>query len=366
MTSSVAPPPPSPPSFVIPPDAELGLNLRAVYIWVLVAVGLPGNAACLATALTMRVSTATFYVALLAVADSLALLVKLLFHQLATHGLMNAAACYAIYTANYFSCYANWVLVFICFERFFSVCFPMKKQVHFTKRRVHVSAVVLALALLVVFAPSLAFHDDWKSRGGGGGCTTREYFAPFVYKAWPVIVTALYFYIPFLLMSLFTALIIVGLWRHRRARQAIQCRGEVSSAGSGRAERAISIMLLSAALVFLLLTLPACLYHLFLKHLYDLSVVKEAARDFLLEQVVTFLADSNHAVNFFIYFASAAKFRRCLMDLARRRSCLLLLLRSATGSSRNGSSCSEPVRLTQLEPAADSKENLDPPTKPLA
>lgn len=348
MNTSVAPS--SSPTAIIPLEAQLGVNLRAAYIWVLVAIGLPGNAACLVTILTMPMSTATFYVALLAVADTLALLLKLIFHQLAVYGEMNAAACYTLYTTNYCSCYANWVLALICFERFFSVCFPMKKQVYFTNRRVRISAVVLAIVMLVIFAPSFSFHDDWNGRR----CTSREHFNQFAQEAWNAILSALYSYIPFLLMSTFTTLIIIGLQRHRRARQAI-ISTNTTNPGNGRAERAISIMLVSAALVFLLLTLPTCLYHLFIYKLYDSSVLKERAQDFLFYQVVTFLADTNHAVNFFIYFVSAAKFRHCFVGLLQRSPCYP----QPRADSNNGSGSLEATRLTQPNQASASKENLD-------
>lgn len=332
--------PTTPTTIIIPSQAQLAINLRAVYIWVLVAVGLPGNAACLVTVLTMTMTTATFYVALLAVADTLALLVKLTYHQLATHRKTNAAVCYTWYTPHFFSSYANWVLVLICFERFFSVCFPLKKQAYFTKRKARISAVALAVVMVIIFTPSFSFFADWDGRA----CTPREHFNRPAQEAWATVVSALYFYIPFLLMSLFTTLIIVGMHRHRRARQAIASTGTSNPGNGGGAERSISIMLVGAALVFLALTLPTCLYHLFHYKLYDPSVLRESAQRYLFEQVVYFLADANHAVNFFIYFVTAAKFRRCFVHLLQRLPCCP----HPRAAHNNGAGSSEAVRLTQL------------------
>ena len=114
-------------------------------------------------------------------------------------------------------------------------------------------------------------------------------------------------------------------------------------------------MLVGAALVFLALTLPTCLYHLFLYKLYDPRVLKESAQRYLFEQVVYFLADANHAVNFFIYFVTAAKFRRCFVHLLQRLPCCP----HPRAAANNGAGSSEAVRLTQLTWASASKDDDD-------
>ncbi|XP_076461395.1 uncharacterized protein LOC143293912 [Babylonia areolata] len=335
---------------LLPEEVVLGRAIRDVYIWVLVGVGLPGNLACVLTVLSMPVTTATFYVALLAAADSLALLLKLLFHQLVSHSKMTAAACVFYFTPAFFSCYANWVLALICFERFFAVCFPLKKQVYFTKRRVRISVVVLTIALAACFGPTPFFKTEPQPHRKS--CVEDPTMLEFREEFYDAFFASLYFFVPFLLIAVFTTLIIVGLYRHRRARQRMS--GGTMSGGCGggesNAELSISVMLLCAGLVFLLLLLPACLYHLALEKLFDASIMEERAQVFLFYQVITVLADTNHAVNFIIYFLSAAKFRKRFVQLLR--SCVSL----ASCRTRPRSCSSEDAtHLTNVSQVNDAK-----------
>ncbi|KAL8570350.1 hypothetical protein ACOMHN_035768 [Nucella lapillus] len=334
----------------LPEEVALGRAIRNVYIWVLVGVGVPGNLACLVTVLSMHVTTATFYVALLAVVDSAALLVKLVFHQLVTHRKLTTAACTLFYIPSFLSCHANWVLVLICFERFFAVCFPLKKQVYFTKRRVYISVIVLTVAMVVCFAPTPFFNTSPNHKRLS--CLGRKSMEKFKVIFYVSFMSSLYFFLPFMLIAVFTTLIIIGLQRHRRARQrmgVMTTTGGGGGGGDGGVERSISIMLLCAGLVFLLLTLPACIYHLFLKKNIGSMSREQKAKMFLLYQVITLLSDVNHAINFFIYFLSAAKFRKRFMELVNRCLCF--------GKCRDRRpSCSDDVtNLTQISHSPEAK-----------
>ncbi|XP_070211993.1 blue-sensitive opsin-like [Littorina saxatilis] len=306
------------PPLPVPYQFTVASTIRDVYIWVLLAVGLPCNAACVVTILFMHVNIATFYVALLAVADSLALIVKAIYIK---REVPDAPSCYMLYINNFFSCYANWVLVLIVFQRFYAVCFPLKIKGAFTKKRIYISAGVLAAVLFVIMVVPTFYFLEWDAESE---CRWRNetqiYGVDKVWDSW--IMSLLYSYLPFLFLVVFTTLIIVGLFRHRRTRISICAAGTSSSSDDGKAERAISIMLVCASLVFLLLTLPACLFHLFISDLYDQKVRQESAERYLVYQVVTMLSDANHAVNFFVYFASTRKFRRCFFDLVRCHPCL--------------------------------------------
>ncbi|XP_070211992.1 neuropeptide S receptor-like [Littorina saxatilis] len=327
--------PPSGSSMPYPYELTVASTIREVYIWVLLAVGLPCNAACVVTILFMHVNTATFYVALLAVADSLALIVKAIYHQRETP---DAPSCYMLYINNFCSCYANWVLVLIVFQRFYAVCFPLRVKGAFTKKRIYISAATLAFALFAIIVVPTFYLKEWDEVKAE--CKWRDEIRSFAGKVWDAwIMASLYSYVPFLFIVAFITLIIVGLYRHRRARTSICAAGTSCSSDDGKAERAISIMLVCAGLVFLLLTLPVCLFHLFIYKLYDWNVVQEMSEGYLVYQVVTMLSDTNHAVNFFIYFLCGPAFRRqFLQPFQRFFRCSFLRRneRSSKTSSREG------------------------------
>ncbi|KAK7508536.1 hypothetical protein BaRGS_00000102 [Batillaria attramentaria] len=304
--SCLAPPPSEGPVF------NAAQTLRDVYIWILCLLGLPGSAAAVATILSMRVTTATFYVALLAVVDGTALVLKLIFHQLSTYDALpvRGAGCRILtMVVELCSCWANWVLVLICFERFVSVRFPIQKRFCFTKKRAYVTAAVVFLVMFVSFTPFLYAE---------GYCNCiHDLYRDLEYKdAWLAVQTALYFVLPFIAVAILATLIIVYLVRHRRRRHAKPVCGD----DGGSTERAMSVMMVSAAVAFLVLTLPTCVYYLIPKRMKNQWRLADGVV-YMLFQVTTALADANHAVNFYIYFLSAARFRNRFKELIRADKC---------------------------------------------
>ena len=345
---------------VVPSDDVVWRNIlqqvRAVrfyYIWVLAAVGFPGNLACLLTVLSMPVTTATFYVALLAGADSFALLTKLISHQLYTYDALNAVACSLEYLPTLAGAYANWVLVLICFERFFGVCWPLKKHVYFTKKKCYISALVLGLLLLVLFIPTFAF--TYEATPDGDACVPREAMSPYKDKFWDAGMTAaLYFFAPFILVAIFVGITIAALQVHRRNRQNMRTSGSGSGAGDGNIELAISIMLVCAGLIFLALTLPMCLYHLVFQYQYSPKIFVDRVKDFLFYQIVTIMSETTHALNFLVYFVSATKFRASFRALLMRCPCIAKLCVPSTVSDFE-----DQTQITQL--ANDNRAGGDNP-----
>ncbi|KAL8602132.1 hypothetical protein ACOMHN_007401 [Nucella lapillus] len=300
----------------LPPEVVQARVVRAVYLWVLVGVGVPANAACILTLLSM--AQPPYYVALLALADTGALGVKLLFHQLVTHGALTPASCLLLPLPTLFGCYANWVLILISLERFVAVCLPFKKQRLFSRRRIVVSVVGLTVALLTVFAPAFFFYHD--AHRSGKKCVVRGSMQVFKDGVWDAgLLASLYFFLPFFLVAILTAFIIRRLQTIRQRRQRVQSGGR--SGRESSPEHAVSVMLVSASLLFLLLVLPACLYHLVLQRRFNMHVLKERAAAYLFYQIITVLSDTTHAVNFFVYFLSAAKFRAAFADTVRFCCC---------------------------------------------
>ncbi|KAK3105893.1 hypothetical protein FSP39_008047 [Pinctada imbricata] len=73
---------------------------------------------------------------------------------------------------------------------------------------------------------------------------------------------------------------------------------------------AINVMLVTVSVVFVLLTMPNCIFFI-VKDDWNYRVsLHETARYYLVFQVVFLLSDLNHAINFYLYFLSGKKFRR--------------------------------------------------------
>ncbi|XP_025095510.1 substance-P receptor-like [Pomacea canaliculata] len=280
----------------------------ASYIWVLAAVGVPGNVACIMTIATMTLTTATLYVVLLAAADLAALVLKVIFHQLSYHRIPeNTFICKGDVFVQVVSCYANWMLVLICFERFLTVCYFLRKNTCFTIKRAIVIAVLLGVTLFLCFLYGFINMDKAKA----GYCSYPEHAQEFVITYWHWIVASIYFFLPFTLLAIFTSLILVRLRRQRKASEAIgETTENTRERSQMRVELPICIMMVCAAIVFLVLTLPTCIYHLIVAwKKINVDTPQQWFAWAMFQQLAISLSEANHAVNFYIYFLSVRMFR---------------------------------------------------------
>ncbi|PVD29899.1 hypothetical protein C0Q70_09156 [Pomacea canaliculata] len=234
-----------------------------VYIWVLVGVGVPGNVACILVTTSMTLTTATLYMSLLAVADLLALVLRLISHQIFIHNVtLNTFVCKADVFVQLVSCYANWTLVLVCFERLLSIRFPLKKKIYFTKKRAFVIAVLLGMILCLCYLYEFLELDHKEETY----CYYPESSLDFVITYWYWIKAFIYCFLPFILLLIFPCLIIVSLRRQRKAREAMVRTTPVTSRETTqtRVEVAISVMVVWDAIVVIVTFAPMCFYYLLL------------------------------------------------------------------------------------------------------
>lgn len=298
-------------------------SIKHSYLWVVFALGFPGNIFCIITVLSMqRMTPATFFVSLLALCDGATIFVKIIFQQMAFNDVsIGTVGCKMRFLPMFLSLLANWVLVLICAERFVSVCFPLKKAYMVTKRRSYIVTSILSTVLFLVM--SCLFSLMWDSDETGVMCGTHEEYYDFWTTWWFWINAFLLIFIPFVFIVIFTALIVRGLMQSRHDRRSIMRNSSKGQDGNRRLmeeaerlERSITIMLIFAAIIFLLLTLPACIYILGYKESKD-PLVEQRWK--LFEQIQYVLIDSSHAINFFLYFLSAQRFRCQFFNILRCR-----------------------------------------------
>ncbi|GFO20204.1 thyrotropin-releasing hormone receptor [Plakobranchus ocellatus] len=407
---------------------KVAYDIHRSYLIVLAVIGVPSNVLTVATILSMNaLSPATFFVVLLAAFDGSALVLKLIGNQLGRFQLHKRAwLCQFLEPLTMsFATTANWILVLICLERFISVCYPLKKVYLFTKRRSYISAAIL-VATIFSLIMSLLGVMRIPTRTG---CSTKSRFTWFFQYVWLLYINpGLYFFLPFGLISALTGCIIYGLRKSRKHRlslirksetqpesgeemRTLNTRGEdggagrPSSAGFGaprrsraqsasvtptalhnkkmlnstaRVERTITLMLIVAAGIFLVLSLPMCLYQLLSQFYTDpgAKTVKQAQWR-LFYMIAFLLLDSTHAVNFFLYFFTAKRFRvqlwriltgrafRCTGCLSRRgRNLGAYGTRSGQGTMSKSSQTTESTDLVSHQgqqsnayPPASSRED---------
>ncbi|GFR74855.1 thyrotropin-releasing hormone receptor [Elysia marginata] len=353
---------------------KVSADLTSYYLIVLAVIGVPSNALTVITILSMRsLSPATFFVVLLAIFDGCALVVKLIGNQLAQHEVsQNNGYCKVMDPLSiFFSTTANWILVLICLERFISVCYPLKKVYIFTKRRSFIIAAILIGCMFTLIMTTLGVtrtFDNRKER-----CSTEERFKPFYNNVWLYLNVALHLFIPFVIIAFLTAFIIYGLRKSRKHRMSLMRKGDGASEemkvlkdggavskksrssstpvsptslhnqkmldDTARVERTITLMLIAAGVIFLVLSLPISVFYLIRGFRVSHSMSVEQARWTLFQQIAFLFIDSSHAVNFFLYFFTAKRFRVQLIRLVREKICFCVGDNSSrdrtTGSNGN-------------------------------
>ena len=97
-------------------------------------------------------------------------------------------------------------------------------------------------------------------------------------------------------------------------------------------------MLFTVSVVFVLLTMPNCVFFIVQDDWDYQSSLHDTARYYLVFQLVFLLSDLNHAINFYLYFLSGRKFRRhfkALICCRKKRNPLRAQSTMITRSVRN-------------------------------
>nr|KAG5690053.1 hypothetical protein BaRGS_009860 [Batillaria attramentaria] len=133
----------------------------------------------------------------------------------------------------------------------------------------------------------------------------------------------LYAFLPLTLLFLTTSGISLALSRARKRRGLLLAERRTAGRApramreATRSERALTLMMLAASILMMVLMLPVCLYYI-IDHHTNLSD-DENIRPELWRQIVHVMADSTHALNFYLYFVSVASFRRKFVTLVTCR-----------------------------------------------
>ncbi|BFZ07278.1 hypothetical protein BsWGS_10317 [Bradybaena similaris] len=283
---------------------------RRVLFWLSLVIGIPGNILALLTILRFPRTTGTFYLTLLTIIDFLALLTKAFNVAILSFYIFDSVSCkIALMSTNFTATYANWMLVLISFERLITVLFPLKKSYYFTMTRARLSALIVAVILFLFNSVYL-----WIITAGAGcGTSYPEFYSKYVHAS-----TALYSYIPSVLLIVMVLLISRALTKIQKNREYIFCGEEGASVVAltqqrlqeqAKAERSITMMLVFAVVAFLLLTVPLC----FVLAFENSSIVESSnfSRSYygMSYFIAQGLATLTHAINFFIYFLSTERFR---------------------------------------------------------
>lgn len=291
--------------------------INEYYLYLVCAIGIPGNIACIVIFTSMRpILSSSIYMMALAIADLIALALKMLYLQLTAKDIrLGDRGCQVIFmTGTLWQIYANWVLVALTVERFVAIWFPLKVRELCTKRN---TLLVLAGMLLFFTLANMQFLFTYEEVADSflvWDCRPKPKYATFIQYVWYWIDGALYAVLPIILIMVFNILIITAVRRSGQVQRALT-NGHGKPTETLNHQRQITAMLLTTSIIFVVLVLPNSIFFVAKEYWTWRETSLGIAQYYLLLQIIFLLSDLSHALNFYLYCLSGRKFRQKFLQL---------------------------------------------------
>lgn len=299
-------------------EYRAAVYINNYYLYLLNGIGIPGSVCALITICNMKpLTSSSLYMAVLSVVDALSLIFKLLYLLLTLYDIrMYDIGCKSLFfIGTYLMHYSNWLLVSMTIERFIAIWFPLRVTKLCTKRRACLNMVLVGVLLVVVNFQFFITAKEDSHNVYVWVCTFHDQYLEFSAKVWYWIDGAVYSIIPFVLLIIFNTLIICGI-KMASSKQKMLTNKIDKTKGTDKVkhQQQITVMLISISVVFVILTVPNCCLFILKNYWNFKKDIHTYATYFLVVNVIFFLSDLNHAINFYLYFLSGRKFRRMFIN----------------------------------------------------
>ena len=249
---------------------------------------------------SLRMSTTSLYLTVLAITDLILLYVGLLREWIHHYFLIEGSpkGCTSLISMITFIIYFEaWIIVSVSLERLVAVWFPIKHKYYFTRPKAAMGLVILAIHL-VIAAFNFYYTLD------GTTCHPKDNYITFVLFIYPWIDMVIATLLPVIIMLSSTIAIV---WKLIKRKKKIK-KKEVSS---------MTITLVTVNLTFLITTCPICIvliaFPIMMEH--GETTAEEFHLYVTTEDVLTLLYYINNAINFVLYCLSGRRFRRELLTI---------------------------------------------------
>lgn len=303
------------------PTYKLALGLLLWLLPIIITVGTIGNIFSFIIMLQreMRQTSTFFYLAVLAVADTIVLFmsafktwIRLWSGFAMLH--ISDASCKIFMFLTYFSLHLSaWLIVAVTVERFIVVWFPLRASSICSTKRAKLTSLALAMGLFLLNA-----HLFWTAdlvtdpRSESKQCAMMQNNRLLYKDVIPWVHLTLYSFLPFVSLLVFNVLIIVSLIKHRQIILSELTRADRRTRYN---HRRLAITLLSISCVWIITTTPSALYTVLpLKG----ETVQQAANFFFIKVICYIFMYINHSINFFLYCITGQSFRREFMKFVCR------------------------------------------------
>ena len=339
-------------------EFRAALWINKYYLYIICAIGVPGNIACIATLTQMKPFLSyAVYMLLLAVSDMVSITIKMVYFQITANDVkMGDIFCQLIlFLGTVAQQYSNWILVAMTVERFVAIWFPFKVKKICTKRNVALANIVMIVVFICANWHFLLTFEEVADPLLVWDCRPKPNFAYFINVVWYWIDGTLYAFLPIILIVVLNGLIVYAVKRATNTR--IDLTNNTKKARDKAAQqRQMTIMLLTISMVFIVLVLPNCIFFIVKEYWTWKNTLHGTAQYFLLYQIVFVLSDLNHAVNFYLYCLSGKRFRHNFLKVI----CISKRRHSAVESQ----SCYATVEQSNRAADETSLTNLSPISSP--
>ena len=288
----------------ISPNEKSMARLCQIYIFPLIfGIGLIGNGLSFAvmTRKSLRGQVTSFYIALLAVLDTITLFLGifpqwiLVAFEVDISTFSRSVCKIWSFSSIWVSDSVSWIVSLIAIDRFVNIIFPHKAKVWITlKRSIWVSIAVIlflfTINLQLLFVKQLEVKHDTNNKT----YLHCKFSSTSTYLIFTWIDLACFCVIPFAIISFCNAAILFRLYL-KKSRSVEQ---RMTS---------ITLTLISVALILLVCTLPYEIYQLSMRKVSD-KKTSLLETDFLYVSS-TFLLYINNSINFFVYCIIGTSFR---------------------------------------------------------
>ncbi|KAK0053181.1 rhodopsin [Biomphalaria pfeifferi] len=302
----------------------LARDINQYYLFAVLAMGLPGNLLIVVTCQSIQpLSLSSLLVSVVAMFDTLAIVVKLTDNQLLLHRVnLDAFLCKTIAVfSKFFSTIAVWMLVMLCVQQCLSVYLPTKKSYFLSKSR---SCILMTVISFAIFAALLVlyFVDTYSRFNVIHTCADEN---SMTYESL-LVIESLHVIIPHMVITVLVFFLHCGLGHFSRnycsifmqqEKDAASASNEVHTDVENRVlknrddEITLVNLTRAAASMFLILSLGTCGYVILtiLDH-FEVMTLQRNPKWYLFAQISNLLLDSTFCLKFLLYFLSSGTFRK--------------------------------------------------------
>ena len=290
----------------------------------------------------MRDSTTSVYLRLLAIIDTIVLLIAvpreiLYYYTLIKVARLSSFTCkfYAFLHPGFIA--ISWCLLpVITLDRLIHVKYPIWAKEHCSKKSAVITFLVLAATVLAIHCHRMVLNDTQEQIISSNStkvkvvcAATTEWYAQFRAETWPLIFSLSFSVTPVVCQILGNVLLVRELVLRSRQKKA----RKILEAGHKKEKqdlKSITKMLLAVCAFFVLSSFPQCTQMVIKTYIFDLDIPHDVAKRLLFQCIVQIMVYSNISINFLLYTFSGRMFRKelCTIFLHARRQVLKWLGRS--------------------------------------